>query len=157
MSIFDPWQEVLDKTKYQGLFGMNQISPWMFWIIKNITKYRGHFGMDQISWRHFEDNQRVKTSWVWTKCLADVLHRTKCLLTHKIQSGYDRGYYLGWTFPTENGYEICVIFRNACLKEVQRHQQRKHMGDCDCRENEITTKWISPYHSIFLKLTYQLL
>ena len=31
MSIFGPCQMVLERTKYQGPFGMDQMSPWMFW------------------------------------------------------------------------------------------------------------------------------
>ena len=49
MSIFGPCQMVLDRTKYQRPFGVDQKSPWTFWTGPNMTKYQGPFGVDQIS------------------------------------------------------------------------------------------------------------
>ena len=73
MSIFGPCQMVLDRTKYQGPYGVGQMSPWMsgqdqmvlqisrtFWcgqivlwtkflmVVLYRTKYQGPFGMDQM-------------------------------------------------------------------------------------------------------------
>ena len=58
MSIFGSCQMVLNRTKYQGPFAMNQMSPWMFWTGSKCPA-------------------NIKDLWAWTKILMDILDRTK--------------------------------------------------------------------------------
>ena len=108
MSISGPCQIVLDRTKYQGPFGVDQMFARMFWTEPNMTRYQEQFAMDQMSDACFLDrtkwsckhqglfgvdpmspwmfwtgpNMISRTFWQgpnvwWTKCLMDLLDRTK--------------------------------------------------------------------------------
>ena len=80
MSIFGPCQMVLDKTKYQGPFGMDQMSyghlrqDKMFLQVSRTSWCGPKFLwtrclMDQISYERFGQNQISKTFWCETNVL----------------------------------------------------------------------------------------
>ena len=75
---FDPHQKILDVWSSPKPSGMDQIHSWAFWTVPNKTKQQGSSGK--------------------TKCLMDVLDRTKYLLS--IQTDWETDFWAFFFFLT---------------------------------------------------------
>ena len=71
--------DVFDRAKSQGPFDMDQIDNELMDIFGR-DKLQGPVSVDHMSPWTFWRGPNIKDLLVWTKCLSDILDRTKCLL-----------------------------------------------------------------------------
>ena len=70
---FRSMPDILDRTKYQGPFGVVQMSLGMFWAGPNMNKYQGPLCVDQMSyWVYWDRTKYLLT--VFSACILFFLY-----------------------------------------------------------------------------------